>query len=126
MIPPHTLSFHSCQVAPVSPIVAPRTCHVKCFPSVWYRLGTSVCQVRRDHKGAGSYCVRQEMQLVPTELWLRQQWHMKQSRFLTKLSSPPLPDTSGMSGLIPFNRLSVEDFIKNKPLPRLISSTSNP
>ena len=46
--------------------------HTHAHRSAWSRLGTSICQVRRDQKGAGSYCVRHGMQLVPTELWLRQ------------------------------------------------------
>ena len=37
------------------------------------RLGTSVCLGTRDKNGAGSYCVRQGMRLVPTECWSRQQ-----------------------------------------------------
>ena len=65
------------------------------------RLGTSVCRVTRDQKGAGSYCVRQGMRLVPTELWVRRQRILLSGtwgRADSERTSLPLPHTSGMSG----------------------------
>ena len=61
-------------------------------------LGTRVCRVRRDQKAAGSYCARQGMQLVPTELWLRQQRILPSGKWDSAHSQRnpvPLPDTSG-------------------------------